>query len=57
MWEWTVGFGVWTRNPGWAHWQCLVFQTPSEMSILRIRVRYAGLMALLNVFKGTVDTN
>ena len=35
----------------------LVFQTPSEMSINEIRVRYTQLMALRSIFKGTVDMN
>ena len=35
----------------------LVFQTLSEMSIKEIRVRYVQLMALRNMFKGTVDMN
>ena len=35
----------------------LVFQTPSEMSINEIRVRYTQLMALRSIFKGTMDMN
>ena len=35
----------------------LVFQTLSEMSIKKIRVRYVQLMALRSMFKGTVDMN
>ena len=35
----------------------LVFQTPSEMSMNGIKVRYAQLMGLRNIFKGTVDMN
>ena len=35
----------------------MFFQTPSEMNITEIRVRYAELMALLSAFKGTVDIN
>ena len=39
------------------HYKCLAFQTTSEMNILRIRVRYPECMALLSIFKGTVDMN
>ena len=35
----------------------LVFQILSEMGIKKIRVRYAELMALLSLYKGTVDMN
>ena len=35
----------------------LVFQTPSEISINGLRVRYAELITLLSVFKSTVDMN
>ena len=53
----SVAFGFLTRNPTWAHYQLSVFQKPSEMSIKGIRVRYADFLALLNVFKGTVNVN
>ena len=46
-------FGFLTRNPTSAHPN----QTPSEMSKKGIRVRYAELMTLLSIFKGTVDVN
>ena len=35
----------------------LLFQTPSETSIKEIRVRYAQLMTLRSIFKGTVNMN
>ena len=35
----------------------LVVQTPSEMEIKGIRVRYADFMTLQSTFKGTVDMN
>ena len=33
------------------------FQTPSEMSKKGIRMKYAKLVTLLNIFKGTVEIN
>ena len=33
----------------------LIFQTPPEVSIKGIRVRYAEIMTLLSIFKGTMD--
>ena len=35
----------------------LVFETLSEMIIKGIRVRYAELITLLSIFKGTGDMN
>ena len=33
----------------------LIFQTPSEVSIKGIRVKYSEIMTLLSIFKGTMD--
>ena len=46
-----------TRNPSLAHHYFLVFQTPSEMSIKALRVRYAEFIASLSVPQVTVDMN
>ena len=46
-----------TRNSSSTRHYFLVFQTLSEMSNTRIRVRYAELMSLLGIFKGTIDVN
>ena len=48
-------FGFLTQNPSSTRHKHLAFQTPSETSIIGIRVRYPELMKLLSIFKGTVD--
>ena len=53
----TRAFGFFTRNSSLTRQYILDFQTPSEMSKNGIRVRYAELMTLLSIFKGTVDIN
>ena len=49
----SLAFGFLTQNSSLTCQCFLVFQTPSEMSKKGIRVRYAELMTLLSVFKGT----
>ena len=46
-------FGFLTRNSSRTRQYFLVFQTPSEMRINGIRMRYAGFLALLSIFKCT----
>ena len=56
-WSASLAFTFLTRNSTWVYHQLLVFQTPSEMSIKGLRVRYADLMTLVSIFKGTVNMN
>ena len=41
-------FEILTRNSSLAHYQFLVFQTPSEMGIKALRVRYAEFIASMS---------
>ena len=53
----SLSFEILTWNPSLAHHYFLVFQTPSEMSIKALRVRYAEFIASLSALQVTVDIN
>ena len=53
----SLAIEILTRSPSLAHHYFWVFQTPSEMSIKALRVRYAEFIASLNALQVTVDMN
>ena len=53
----TLAIEILTRNPSLAHHYFWVFQTPSEMNIKALRVRYAKFIASLSALQVTVDMN
>ena len=50
-------FGFLTRNSSWTRRYILVFQTYSVIIKKGKRVRYAGRISLLSIFKDTADMN
>ena len=53
----SLAFEFLTQNSSLAHHWFLVFQTPSEMSIKGLRVRYARFITSLSALQVTVDIN
>ena len=53
----SLAFEILTQNSSLAHRLFLVFQTPSEMSIKGLRVRYLEFITSLSKLQVTVDIN
>ena len=51
----SLAFEVLTGEPSLAHCYFLVFQTPSEMDIKPLRVRYAEFISSRSAFQVTVN--
>ena len=53
----SLAFRFLTRDSTWAHYQFLVFQIASKMSINGISLKYVRFITSLSIFKGTVHIN
>ena len=57
MWNTSLAFEILTENSSLAHHYFLVFQTPSEMNVKGLRVRYAEFITSLSALQVIVDTS